>query len=353
MRFDRLVIDGIERDAAGTLRYLDELARNSEDPSWAERLHGTAEELMRNEGLVATTSGTTGPSKRMLIPPTDLLASARLTAETFDLRPGDRVLHCLPAEYVAGKVMLARAFALGLDVRFIDPRGGILTRIAPHECFRFAAMVPVQLHRALEENRARVEQQFETILLGGGPVSDALEELLHGLRTRIVLGYGSTEMVTHVALRDLNGERATHHFTALGDCHFARDPRGCLVAFTPHLSVGQHLTNDLVELIDDTRFRWLGRYDNVILSGGKKIYPEQLEARTAGLLPYPHFFSPTPDEALGQAVMLTIESDRPKEELVSEVMGLLMPHLHPHEWPRRVIVLPRIARTASGKLIRG
>lgn len=353
MGYDRIIVNGAELDEAGLMHSLDDSAHGSPDAGWTERLKETARELIAHEGLNVASSGTTGPPKRFRIPVADIEASARLTARTFGLNTGNRVLHCLPAEFVAGKLMLARAFVLGLDITFINPRGSILDHLSPDARFDFVAMVPLQLHRALEEDRARVEERFGTILLGGGPVSYALTEAVHGLRNRIVLGYGSTETVTHVAIREMSGLDPDDRFKAIGDCHFARDPRGCLVVYTPHLTVKQHVTNDLVELIDDTHFNWLGRFDHVILSGGKKIHPEQLETRTASLLPYPHFFSATPDPVLGQAVMLTLECDRPQAEVMPEVIELLMPHLHPHEWPRRVIVLPRIARTVSGKIIRG
>jgi len=107
-----------------------------------------------------------------------------------------------------------------------------------------------------------------------------------------------------------------------------------------------------VELVDDTHFKWLGRYDNVILTGGKKVFPEQLEARTAGILPYPHYFTAVPDDVLGQAIMLVLETDRTQEEVLPEVLNKLMVTLHPHELPRRVQALQRIKRTSGGKVIR-
>lgn len=94
-------------------------------------------------------------------------------------------------------------------------------------------------------------------------------EDLQGLRTRVFLGYGSTETITHVALRQLNGPERSTMFTALGDITFARDERGCLIVHTPHLTVKEHVTNDMVDLLDNRHFRWQGRHDNVILSGGK------------------------------------------------------------------------------------
>lgn len=98
--------------------------------------------------------------------------------------------------------------------------------------YRFTAMVPLQLHRAIQEDHARVERQFDTILLGGGPVSAALERPAT-FENRGIQGYGSTETVTHVALRKLNGKERSDRYTALGRVTFATDERGCLVVRTP------------------------------------------------------------------------------------------------------------------------
>jgi len=349
--FKAITVDGVERSASDFFIWLEKRSGKLE-ADWNRELRVTMADFMARGHLPALTSGTTGPPKHFSISKRDLVMSARLTGAAFNLMPGDRVLHCLPAQYIAGKMMLMRAFALGLDIHLIDPRGSVLSNLKVDDRFRFTAMVPLQLHRAIHEDRARVERQFETILLGGGPVSDALLEDIRSLKTQVFQSYGSTETVTHVALRPINGPAPEDHFTALGECHFARDPRGCLVVYTPHLSTKQHVTNDLAELIDDKRFRWLGRIDNVILSGGKKIFPEQLEAKTAGAIPYPHYFTHVSDPVLGQAVMLVLETERPQEEVMPEVLEKIMAVLHPHEWPRRVQALRRIARTESGKMIR-
>ncbi|MFZ1692242.1 MAG: AMP-binding protein [Flavobacteriales bacterium] len=351
--FKRITVDGVDRSGFDYYCLVDKL-REKRATEWYKAIHETLLPLvLLRGGLGAHTSGTTGPPKFFRISRRDLVMSARLTGSTFNLMPGDRVLHCLPSEFIAGKMMLVRAFALGLDIHFINPRGSVLDNLKAADRFRFTAMVPLQLHRAIQENRARLERQFEMILLGGGPVSDALIDDIRTLDAQVFQSYGSTETVTHVAIRPINGPAPEDHFTAIGDCHFARDPRGCLVVYTPHLTTKQHVTNDLVELIDDTHFRWLGRIDNVILSGGKKIFPEQLEAKTAGVVPYPHYFTPVPDPVLGQAVMLVLETELPQEQVLPEVMEKLMNSLHPHEWPRRVQALRRIQRTESGKMIRG
>jgi O-succinylbenzoic acid--CoA ligase len=351
--FTRIKLDGAFLEGASILRWADTCVERAANAPWAIALRDTLRELCSGDGsMVVHTSGTTGPSRHFRAPTHDLLASARLTERTFGLKAGDRVLMCLPCTFIAGKMMLVRAFVTGLDLRIVEPTGNALDGIRAKERFSFAAMVPFQLHTAWSSDPRALDRHFERVLLGGGPVSDALLDELQELRARVQLSYGSTETLTHVAVRDLNGPQRAAHFTALDDITFTLDARECLVVRTPHLSVKEHVTNDLVELIDATRFRWLGRADHVILSGGLKIHPERLEARTAAILPHPHFFTATPNERLGQAVMLIVESDRPTAEVVAEVSSLLKNVLDEHELPRRIQVVKHIPRTPSGKIIR-
>lgn len=348
------------------LEYLQKLSNDTKNAQWARPISALITDLInfRSKALETKTSGTTGVPKAIRIPRRDLVASAKLTARSFKLKEGARVLLCLPGNFIAGKMMVVRAMVTGSDLHMIDPRGSVMENLRSKDRFQFTAMIPLQLHRAIQEDRARVQQQFDTILLGGGPVSSALIEDVRELDTAIFQSYGSTETVTHVALRALNPaalkkkmiRTATAFgdvpFQAIGKCTFSIDPRGCLVIYTPHLSTKKHVTNDLVDLINDTQFRWQGRWDNVILSGGKKIFPEQLETRTAGVIPYPHYFTSTPDDQLGQAVMLVLEANDPAELVLPEVMDRLMHILDPHELPRRVRALRTFARTDSGKVIR-
>ena len=354
--FGSLTLDGRTLTRMEVYTHFDRLRKKRlKAEVWKEEIHQLVMELTLLSGnfISASTSGTTGPPKVIRIPRRDLVNSARLTAEAFDLHEGDRVLLCLPCAYIAGKMMLVRAMALGLDLHVMDPHGSVLDNLGElKDRFCFTAMVPLQLHRAIQEDRDRVDKQFGTILLGGGPVSAALEEDLQGLRTVVYQGYGSTETVTHVALRRVNGPERSDHYHAIGQVSFSSDERGCVVVHTPHLRTKEHVTNDLVQLIDDRHFRWLGRIDNVILSGGKKIYPEQLEAKTAGIIPWPHYFTSFPDDRLGEAVAMVLETDQRPEDVLEEVLPALIKVLDVHELPRRVTALRSFLRTRSGKLKR-
>lgn len=352
-RFQHLRIDGEVFSGRDIVAWARAFATAHPDDANGPLLIDLCDALVNGDGtLAAHTSGTTGAPKAIGFPAKDLVASAQLTAKAFDLRAGDRALLCLPVGFIAGRMMIVRAMVLGLDLHLADARGSILDNLRTDDRFRFAAMVPQQLHRAVQEDRSRVERQFERILLGGGPVAKTLEDDLHGLRTHVLHGYGSTETLTHVALRTLNGPQRSNVYEALGAISFSSDDDQRLVIHTPHLTVQEHHTNDLVDLIDRTHFRWLGRYDNVILSGGRKIHPERLEAITSGVLPYAHYFMAVPDERLGQAVKLVIETDRSPEEVLPEVMRSLTAALAKYELPRKVVAQAEFLRTASGKVIR-
>ena len=351
--FTHLTVDGVALEGAAILHWAEHLVEEHAGAPWTLELREALHELVTGDGtIVAHTSGTTGPPHPIRFTANDLRASARLTGQTFRLHRGDRALMCLGASFIAGRMMLVRGFVVGLDLHVVGPSGGVLDHLRTQDRFRFAAMVPAQLHRALQDDRSRLERQFGAILLGGGPVSRALEEDVQGLSVEVVQGYGSTETLTHVALRPLNGPARSDRYTAIGDIRFELDARDCLVVRTPHLSTVRHVTNDLVELLDERTFRWLGRADNVILTGGRKVHPEELELRTTGLLPFAHYFIGEPDDRLGQAVVLVVESSMPLDEVEREVRRCLTGALAPHEMPRRIRVHGSFERTSSGKVKR-
>ena len=48
-----------------------------------------------------------------------MVNSSIFTGDFFNLAPGDKALHCLPANFIAGKMMLVRAMILGLEIDLI------------------------------------------------------------------------------------------------------------------------------------------------------------------------------------------------------------------------------------------
>jgi O-succinylbenzoic acid--CoA ligase len=94
------------------------------------------------------------------------------------------------------------------------------------------------------------------------------------------------------------------------------------------------LTNDLVEIFNETEFQWQGRYDNVINSGGIKYLPEQIEAKLATKIAQRFFIAGMPDASLGEKIVLFIEG--PKFVLEASFFA----SLEKFERPREIYFLP-------------
>jgi len=117
-----------------------------------------------------------------------------------------------------------------------------------------------------------------------------------------------------------------------------------LVINAPMLSPESIVTNDIIELINDISFRWLGRFDNVINSGGVKVIPEVVEAKLASfILDRRYFISGVPDKSLGEKVVLLVEGNETE---------LSFQHLEKYERPKEIYFIPEFVETESGKVNR-
>ena len=94
------------------------------------------------------------------------------------------------------------------------------------------------------------------------------------------------------------------------------DGRGCLAIRRPVTADAWLQTNDLVDLRPDGSFLWLGRWDNVINSGGVKVQVEAVEQAIAAagarsavwpLAGRRYGVAGLPEERLGQIVALVVE----------------------------------------------
>lgn len=325
--------------------------------------------LAGQETFTLRTSGSTGHPKTMPLTRAQMITSAHYTGRALDLQPGDSALMCLSVEYIAGMMMLVRGFELGLCLTIIDPVNRPLAQWAPARRFDFTAMVPLQLHATLhgDSHEGAILDAMKAVLIGGAPVSLALEEQLQRVRAPLYHTYGMTETVSHIALRRMNGPQRSDRFSAFDEVRLGLDARGCLT-ITSALTRGETLaTNDLVELYADGSFRWLGRVDNVINSGGVKVHIEQVErALEAWLLHYQEgvyaerrfFVGPLDHPRLGHAVVVVIEGEPCAGEgtaaptLETALRTHMQQVLTPYEVPRKVYFVPKLLETPTGKIDR-
>jgi O-succinylbenzoic acid--CoA ligase len=151
-----------------------------------------------------------------------------------------------------------------------------------------------------------------------------------------------TETITHIAARKL-GEKA---FTVLPNVTISYDDRSCLVIHAPRISPEVIITNDIVELVNENQFIFLGRMDNVINSGGIKLIPEQIEEKLASKIHQRFFITSKPDNELGEKVVLVVEGDK------HDFDDSLYEALDKYEKPKEIIFIPNFKETASGKVMR-
>ena len=169
-------------------------------------------------------------------------------------------------------------------------------------------------------------------------------EKLQTVSTQVFETYGMTETLTHVAIKLLNGPNKTDLIQSLEGILFEKDDRGCLVIHATAFNPEPIVTNDLVELIDESSFRWLGRFDNVINSGGIKIIPEVVEAKLTEAIPHRRFFlTGKPDDLLGEKVVLVVEGDK---------INITLESLGKFEKPKVIYFIPNFIETESGKINR-
>jgi O-succinylbenzoic acid--CoA ligase len=296
--------------------------------------------------LEQLTSGTTGPPRKITLFRESMIRSAENTRSYFELTPGTPVLLCLPVRYIAGKMMVVRALTGGLDLVMVEPSGRPLQGLAHRVAF--AAMVPLQVYNSLAGGKGL--SLVGKLLIGGGEIHPSLRERLTGLNTpELYESFGMTETYTHVALRRINGSDPDPLFTPLNGVSLGQDERGCLVVEAEGVTRGPVVTNDLVELVPERNgFRWLGRADHLISTGGIKVIPEVLEERISKRLGLECLVLSESDAQLGQRLVLLVEYPDPNPPL-DQWHAALKVVLNAHEMPKKIRTVARIPRNASFK----
>ncbi|RKD91907.1 AMP-binding protein [Mangrovibacterium diazotrophicum] len=331
-----------------------QLAKRENTTGWErDWLDFLSEWYDEREYIEVNTSGSTGEPKTISLKKDFVAASALRTIQFFNLKEGDRILHCLPARYIAGKLMVVRALIGQLDLHVVDPATDF--RILQSDLhFKFAAMVINQVSKILEFGIWNLEfdrRNLDFLLLGGSGIPRPLEEKLQQINTACYSSYAMTETATHIALRQLNGSEKDAWYHCLDGISIKLNEMGCVRIEMDGLENGFLQTNDLGELRDEKTFRILGRVDNRIISGGLKFSPEELEQKLESAIDRPFYISSKPDERLGARLVLIVEGTE-SPELISQLLESCADRLTRYEQPREIIFTPTLPRTGNGKIKR-
>jgi O-succinylbenzoic acid--CoA ligase len=238
------------------------------------------------------TSGSTGTPKAALHAWGNHRYSAKGANANLPLRRGDRWLLSLPLYHVGGLAILVRCALAGAAVA-IPPDTSPL-----HDALRTAqathvSFVATQLRRLLDATTGAPPSTLRAVLLGGGPIPDAVLQRGHERGWPLLTSYGCTEMASQVVTTapgapfgDLStaGGRLPHRRLRIvdGEIQVAGAPlfRGYVTdegLDDARTDDDWYRTGDRGRLDACGRLHVLGRIDRMFVSGGENIQPEEIE----------------------------------------------------------------------------
>ncbi|HET9254816.1 MAG TPA: AMP-binding protein [Pseudonocardiaceae bacterium] len=252
---------------------------------------------------VVGTSGSAGAGKWVLLGAAALSASAAATHAR--LGGAGRWLLALPTQHVAGLQVLVRAALVNGPPAILDLRGGFdpaafnaaATRLASKSQRCYTALVPTQLTRLMDTDPGPLAH-FDAVLIGGAAAPERLIDRARAAGIPVVSTYGMTETAggcvydgwplegTQVRVEDGTGRvELAGPMLATGYLRAPQDAAGDTTAGDSGevFHDGWFRTCDLGELDSRGRLRVLGRADDVIVTGGSKVVPVEVEAVLASL----------------------------------------------------------------------
>lgn len=292
------------------------------------------------------TSGSTGTPKLIRTLKSNLRLSAQSTNRFFKITPASRLISCLPANFIAGKMMIIRALEAGCQLHLIKPESNPFQQIQTEA--DFIAVTPHQLNQAISQ-KSTVDR-VKNILIGGERITAKLLDSISKLKSNCYASFGMTETLSHIAVQSLN-HPFNPAYRTLNGVKISQDERSCLVIEAPWVEKSI-TTNDLVEMINEQEFRWLGRLDDVINSGGIKLHPASMEEKLVRLFDKRICISSLNDQTFGEIPVLIIENKGRSEPESSQLLDKLNSLLDVYEKLKGIFHLQEFPETESGKINR-
>jgi O-succinylbenzoic acid--CoA ligase len=315
-------------------------------PSWlvdedGRRPLAGGEPVDDGDALVVPTSGTTGHPKGAVLTHDAVRASALATSERLGVDPAhDTWLACLPMAHVGGLSVVARALVTGTPVVVHPGFDAAAVEAAGAAGATLVSLVATALRR-IDPGRWR------RIVLGGStPPAD--------LPPHVSTTYGMTETgsgvvydgvpLDGVEVRTVDGEIHLRCPMLLRAYRLGPDPRD---------AHGWFATGDLGTW-DGERLAVAGRAGDLIITGGEKVWPHEVEAvlvRHPGVAEVA--VAGRPDEEWGQRVVaFVVPAAAGAPPGLEELRGLVKEELPAWAAPRQVVAVEALPRTALGKIRR-
>lgn len=330
------------------------------------------------------TSGTTGSPKIVPLKRRQMLYAAQASKQNLQPRRNHLWLLCLPLHHIGGISVILRSLLYGSGIYRMDTFDPAKTTalISQYKQLVAASMVPTMLNRLMKRNDFAAHDNFQAILLGGGPIAPSPIDECFNRGIPIITSYGMTESCAQIAANPLK---------TVGDLSRPKesvgkifDPNNIDIRNEEGQSVGPsvsgqiwlkgpqifdgYLNKNNAEYFDSEGWFNTGDYGylneqnelfiearrtDLIISGGENISPIEVENALKAL---PNIEEAAvvglPDEEWGQKVVAIVTTTNNQKIKSGAIQKLLKDHLQSFKIPKEIIKVDSIPLSQTGKIRR-
>lgn len=333
--------------------------------------------------LIMQTSGTTAVSKGVMLSVDNVYSNIVGISDYLELKKQDRILIIKNTNHIStiiGELLVGLYTGTSMVCRSDAFKLTHLNRLINTEKISVLFAVPYILRKMLSE-RDKCSNVLRIVNFYGGKIApDEIRELLkHYPKTNFIYSYGQTEAsprVTYIKRKDLEKKSASSGKTIKGVSMYISDEKGKrlppyqegeIIICGPNVMRGYYNNEELTRKVivegklhsgdigymDDEGYLYVtGRKDNMIIVAGKNIHPEEIEMLVSAYSGVKEVLvcSKVYKRTVG-LVMYLVETEK---EIVSikELYIFLRDFLEDYKVPREIIIVPKLEKTASGKIIR-
>ncbi len=283
------------------------------------------------------TSASSGKPKAALHSFSNHWHNATGSAVNLPFHQGDAWLLSLPLYHIGGYSMIFKCLTGGGAITVPDSGMSLETALGTLPITHLS-LVPTQLYRMLRSPAARAcMQKLRAILLGGSPASQPLLSEALRAELQVYLTYGSTEMGSQISTSAAplagvvtdSGNILPHREAIISDDGEILVKGPCLFMGylepgrlnDPRDAAGWFHTGDAGTLDGQGRLTVHGRLDNMFISGGENIHPEEIEKALAAIEGISEaLVVPTPDMEYGArpvAWLRVSDEETPADEVIT------------------------------------
>lgn len=304
--------------------------------------------------VVSLTSGTTSKPKAVVHNRYSLRHAVVAIEQVLELEKDDTWLLCLSPQYIAGTAIIARAFLLEQKIYSSRPDlASIKEAIEKHKP-NLISLVPTQLKMLVDDG---VDLSgFKAILVGGANADAALIERCHELGYNVHRTYGMTETFGGIChdgiLFPENDVDIVNGEVYIQSSSIFIEYRHDFELTRSKFEGRYYKTGDLGSLDNNGKLSITGRIDDIVISGGVKINPVEIENALKHFIQVPFIAGGKQHEKWGQALSIAFENEMPSNIKLNDIRELLKKNFNKKSLPLQTTIIESFVRTESGKIKR-